>query len=102
MSANTDADDGIDIHNIEPGEAPVYRPEIDGPDVTVDVHGAAPGSAGPMLFQVDVTGHGWYLYALAGVDESGEEDRFAVVADHLNNQYAEAAIEAMGGVVVDE
>lgn len=101
MSANTDADDGIDIHNIEPGEVPVYRPDIDdGPDVTVDVHGA--GDAGPMLFQVDVKGHGWYLYALAGVDESGEQDRFAVVADHLNNQHAEAAIEAMGGVVVDE
>lgn len=102
MSANTDADDGIDIHNIEPGEVPVCYPEIDGPEVEVEIHGAATGDAGPMLFHVDVKGHGFYLYALAGIDESGEEDRFAVVPDHLNNSHAEAAIEAMGGVVVDE
>ena len=101
MSTNTDADDGgIDIHNIEPGDVPVYRPEIDGPNVTVDVHGA--NDAGPMLFQVDVEGHGFYLYELVGVDHSGEEDRFEVEPDHTNNQHAEAAIEAMGGVVVDE
>jgi hypothetical protein len=102
MSTNTDPDDGIDIQNIEPGDVPVYRPEIDGPEAEVEIHGAATGDAGPMLFHVDVKGHGFYLYGLTGIREVDGEERFAVVADHLNNSFAEAAIEAMGGVVVDE
>lgn len=102
MSTNTDPDDGIDIQNIEPGEVPVCHPEIDGPEVEVKIHGAATGDAGPMLFRVDVKGHGFYLYGLTGIREVDGEERFAVVADSQYNSYAEAAIEAMGGVVVDE
>jgi len=102
MSTNSDPDDGTDITNLEPGEVPVYKPEIDGPEVVVEIHGAAPRDGGEMLFHVDVKGHGFYLYLPAGIREVDGEERFAVVADHLNNSYAEAAIEAMGGVVVDE
>jgi len=103
MSESTQPDDGIDITELQPGQAPVYYPDTDGPKTEVTVHGAAAGDAGPMLFQVDVYGHGFYIYGLAGIDETGPRDRFVVVPDsQISNTHAEAAIEAMGGVVRDE
>jgi hypothetical protein len=98
MSERTHDDDGgIDLSSIEPGNAAVLTPDIDGPDVEIAIHGAAPGEPGPMLFDVDVDGHGFYIYGLAGINE--ESDRFVVAADSPHNTYAEAAIEAIGGEV---
>jgi hypothetical protein len=100
----SDADDALGA--LEPGDAPVFEP-VDG--ATVTAHGLTEGSAGPVLFRVEVETDAGVLAAIETlelVDVDDDADRFVVTPERKPparvHDRALEAVDALGGEVVAE